>query len=587
MNRLRLTAGCLLMLSCLLATSTAAERVIYVDDDATGANDGSSWSDAFVYLQDALSSAGSILPTRGGGYQGGEANDVEIRIAQGTYRPNQSALGGDTLRMSPEQNAVFALVDGISVRGGYAGVGAPDPNERNYEVHRTILSGDLNGDDVEIQRPCDLPDEPTRSENSHHIVQCRGTYGTPILEGVSLTGATDRALENARGNAEIIDCVFSGNAAHSEGGAINSQGQELVLTRCTFVANWAPGFGGAIYEGDAIRVVLTDCTFIGNQAGSGGALASGSADIIMAGCTFEQNAAENQGALLVIGGTLAVIDCRFTGNSSPLLSTEAVGNGGAIGCFGDAEVSISDSLFEANSAARGGAVYGDYNSREILLYDCVFRGNSAGQGGALYGPYYSTVANCVFEGNCAQRGGASDSACAGPEFVNCTFVANRAENGNAVARYSCHGQPEKPVVMVNCILWDGGKEIGTAQGGSPVRYVNTDITFSDVSGGWEGEGNIDVGPWFADAGYWDPNGTPDDPNDDFFVAGDYHLKSQAGRWDPAGGGWVLDDVTSPCIDAGDPNSPVGDEPEPNGGRINMGAYGGTGEASKTKSGFHG
>jgi hypothetical protein len=44
---------------------------------------------------------------------------------------------------------------------------------------------------------------------------------------------------------------------------------------------------------------------------------------------------------------------------------------------------------------------------------------------------------------------------------------------------------------------------------------------------------------------------------------------------------VKDDVTSPCIDAGDPNSPVGEEPFPNGGRINMGAYGGTAEASKS------
>jgi L-ascorbate metabolism protein UlaG (beta-lactamase superfamily) len=65
------------------------------------------------------------------------------------------------------------------------------------------------------------------------------------------------------------------------------------------------------------------------------------------------------------------------------------------------------------------------------------------------------------------------------------------------------------------------------------------------------------------------------------VDGDYHLKSQAGRWDPASQSWVKDDVTSPCIDAGDPNSPVGQEPEPNGGRINMGAYGGTKEASKS------
>jgi hypothetical protein len=96
-----------------------------------------------------------------------------------------------------------------------------------------------------------------------------------------------------------------------------------------------------------------------------------------------------------------------------------------------------------------------------------------------------------------------------------------------------------------------------------------------------GLGTIEADPLFADPGYWDPNGTADDPNDDFFVEGDYHLKSQGGRWEPASESWVLDEVTSPCIDAGDPNSPVGDEPVPNGGRINMSAYGGTIEASKS------
>ncbi|MGE5293275.1 MAG: Ig-like domain-containing protein [Solirubrobacterales bacterium] len=66
-----------------------------------------------------------------------------------------------------------------------------------------------------------------------------------------------------------------------------------------------------------------------------------------------------------------------------------------------------------------------------------------------------------------------------------------------------------------------------------------------------------------------------------WVQGDYHLKSQAGHWDRAVEGWVLDKATSPCIDAGDPNGFIGEESFPNGGFVNIGAYGGTSEASRT------
>jgi hypothetical protein len=95
------------------------------------------------------------------------------------------------------------------------------------------------------------------------------------------------------------------------------------------------------------------------------------------------------------------------------------------------------------------------------------------------------------------------------------------------------------------------------------------------------EATLEADPCFVDPGYWDPNGTPEDPNDDFWVDGDYHLESQAGRWDPTSASWVQDNVTSPCIDAGDPVTPIGHEPFPNAGIINMGAYGGTPEASKS------
>jgi hypothetical protein len=68
-----------------------------------------------------------------------------------------------------------------------------------------------------------------------------------------------------------------------------------------------------------------------------------------------------------------------------------------------------------------------------------------------------------------------------------------------------------------------------------------------------------------------------------WVPGDYHLQAQAGRWDPDTRTWVPDQLSSPCLDAGDPAGAVGSEPEPNGGRINLGLYGGTSEASKSSS----
>jgi len=97
--------------------------------------------------------------------------------------------------------------------------------------------------------------------------------------------------------------------------------------------------------------------------------------------------------------------------------------------------------------------------------------------------------------------------------------------------------------------------------------INSDLfgcraRYSRVNDTGIGEGNIDGNPLFVD---------PEN--------GDYHLRSNRGRYWPEHDVWVLDGVTSPCIDGGDPNAEPLDEPEPNGGRINMGAYGGTLQAS--------
>ena len=158
---------------------------------------------------------------------------------------------------------------------------------------------------------------------------------------------------------------------------------------------------------------------------------------------------------------------------------------------------------------------------------------------------------------------------------NCTFADNPAYSMRDID-ISDGGE----LTVRNCIarLFVAGSstlnvEFCSVQG--PVMSGAGDYTLN------VGPGNIYKDPCFVKHGYLDYNETPLDANDDFWVEGDYRLKSQAGRWDHTSNSWVCDDVTSPCIDAGDPMAPIGQEPFPNAGCINMGAYGGTAEAGKS------
>ena len=149
-------------------------------------------------------------------------------------------------------------------------------------------------------------------------------------------------------------------------------------------------------------------------------------------------------------------------------------------------------------------------------------------------------------------------------IINCTFAGNLAANGKALACDSYNQLGPSTIELVNCICWDGGDEIFNNDGSTIT------INYSDVQGGWVGPGgnNIDVDPLFADA-----------------TGGDFHLQSEAGRFNSMLSGplWIIDGQSSLCIDAGDPASDVGWEPAGNGGRINMGVYGGANQASRSSN----
>ena len=179
-----------------------------------------------------------------------------------------------------------------------------------------------------------------------------------------------------------------------------------------------------------------------------------------------------------------------------------------------------------------------------------------------------------------------------PNRVSCFICGPRLSTGEAPA--------SSPVV--SAILWGdiaaGGRPEISLKGGI-FSNPHLTVSYSDVQGGqtqahvdpgcvlaW-GPGNIETDPCFVEPGEWtDPYNTPADANDDVWIDGNYHLQSEAGRWDPNTSSWVADAHTSYCIDAGNPGCVLGNEPdEPNNIRVNMGVYGGTAEASMPPYGW--
>ena len=217
-----------LLLICILPAIlciSAHARIIYVDDDATGTNDGSSWQNAYTYLQDALTDAQN------------STKPVEIRVAQGIYKPDQ----GSGINHGNKE-ASFHLMNQVAIKGGYAGIIKINPNEQNIELYQTILSGDLESNDIDVNDQKELIDEPTRSDNSRSVVNGSSTDQTAVLDGFTITAGCKRTL--------VIDVLDGG------GGMYISFGNPAIKN-CKFIGNATNYFGGGIFNIGHSNPVIT------------------------------------------------------------------------------------------------------------------------------------------------------------------------------------------------------------------------------------------------------------------------------------------------------------------------------------------
>ncbi|MCU0491769.1 MAG: hypothetical protein MUD01_09290 [Chloroflexaceae bacterium] len=246
-------------------------NIIYVNATATGANNGTSWLNAYTNLQTALANApvGS-----------------EIWVAQGLYEPAQCS--NSCTPASSQRGTSFVLRNGIALYGGFFGTETAR-NERNWQRYSSVLSGDLNRNDGQVLF--------NNEENSYHVVRGNsGINSTAILDGFTIFGGNADGGPNNRGGGVLLEnssptltnLFIRGSQAEWGAGMYNERSSPT-LTNVQFISNFANRDGGGMYNNGSSAATFTNLIFSGNFAGRGAGMYNEGSSLRLATATFSGN----------------------------------------------------------------------------------------------------------------------------------------------------------------------------------------------------------------------------------------------------------------------------------------------------------
>jgi hypothetical protein len=294
-------------------------QVIYVDVSASGADDGSSWTDAFPDLQDALAIATS---------------GDQVWVAEGNYYPTICSPCN-----SSDRSVAFELPSGVKLYGGFNG-SETMLSDREPELHPTILSGDIG-----------IPSDSI--DNSYHVLTAAGTECSALLDHLIIEEANGDLSSLSSGGGILVEngaclsitnCLIRNNTVRWRGGGIEIDEGDLTVLNSTFEGNVAEQGGGLNAQAtfDTASVILTNCDFYDNTAtgaiteGAGVSISSVHTSTLMTssitGCHFEGNRCTGS---IQSGGGLYLVSVHtgshhvFTLENCTFIQNSAEDGGGA------------------------------------------------------------------------------------------------------------------------------------------------------------------------------------------------------------------------------------------------------------------
>jgi len=315
----------------------------------------------------------------------------------------------------------------------------------------------------------------------------------------------------------ILNCNISTNT----GSGILCNSSSPTIMNCNIIGNSSHLGGGGIDCENGSSPTIKDCIIADNDGyRSGGIACSGGSSPTISDSTISNNSARSYegGGIKCVDSSPTITRCIINDNQAG-----PVESGGGI-LVRNSWAIISDCTISNNMAGHGGGI--QVNGGSPTITNCVLSGNEAeGKGGGINVNNGSpTFTNCIISGNKANSslrgGGGIHIRNASATFTNCTISNNTAKEGGGIY---CEKQLSQSVpTITNCIFWeDTPNEIHNSCGD------NFEVTYSDIQGGYIGEGNIEADPLFVDP-----------------ANGDFHLS-----------------VNSPCIDAGASIIATGETPD--------------------------